>query len=92
MIDEEEKDQLDVGLKRVAGQITGIQRMVDEDRTCMDILTQITAARAALGKVAKLLLASHLRTCVTGAFVNGDARERRQKVAELMEVFERVQD
>jgi DNA-binding FrmR family transcriptional regulator len=66
--------------------------MVDEDRPCVDIVTQITAARAALGKVAKLLLASHLRTCVTSAFVNGDTRERRQKVAELMEVFERFQD
>jgi CsoR family transcriptional regulator, copper-sensing transcriptional repressor len=58
----------------------------------MDILTQITAARAALGKVGKLILGSHLRTCVTDAFTSGDARERRQKLAELVEAFERGQD
>jgi DNA-binding FrmR family transcriptional regulator len=92
MIDLEEKEKLDLRLKRIAGQVAGIQRMIEEDRYCMEILTQITAARAALAKVSKLILSSHLRTCVTDAFAIGDTRERRQKLAELVEAFERCQD
>jgi len=61
------KDQLGRRLSRVEGQVRGIQRMVDEDRYCIDILTQISAVQAALDKVALGLLDGHARTCVLDA-------------------------
>jgi len=76
-------------LRRVAGQVAGIQRMVDEDRYCVDVLLQVAAVRAALDRVGKLVLASHVETCVAGAFQDGSARERRKKLDELLEVFAR---
>jgi DNA-binding FrmR family transcriptional regulator len=61
------KDQLLVRLARIEGQIRGIERMVEDDRYCIDILTQISAAQAALDKVALGLLDGHAHTCVVGA-------------------------
>ncbi len=58
------KDQLLTRLRRIEGQIRGIEKMVDEDRYCIDVLTQISAAQAALEKVALGLLDSHARSCV----------------------------
>jgi DNA-binding FrmR family transcriptional regulator len=89
MMNEELKEQLDARLKRIAGQIAGILHMIESDRYCIDVVMQISAARAGLGKVSKLLLASHLETCVTSAFAKGDRRERKAKIAELLRVFDR---
>ncbi len=61
------KDQLTQRLTRIEGQVRGIQRMVDDERYCLDILTQISAVQAALDKVALGLLDDHARTCVIGA-------------------------
>jgi DNA-binding FrmR family transcriptional regulator len=61
------KDQLQNRLRRIEGQVRGIQGMVDEDRYCIDILTQISAVQAALDKVALGLLDEHARHCVMGA-------------------------
>jgi DNA-binding FrmR family transcriptional regulator len=61
------KDQLNSRLARIEGQVRGIQRMVDEDRYCIDVLTQISAIQAALDKVALGLLDDHARHCVVGA-------------------------
>ena len=61
------KDQLQKRLARIEGQVRGIAKMVDEDRYCIDILTQISAIQAALDKVALGLLDGHARTCVIGA-------------------------
>ncbi len=61
------KDQLLARLRRIEGQIRGIEGMVQEDRYCIDILTQISAAQAALDKVALGLLDGHAHTCVIGA-------------------------
>jgi CsoR family transcriptional regulator, copper-sensing transcriptional repressor len=69
------KDQLLGRLRRIEGQIRGIEGMVDDDRYCIDILTQISAAQAALDKVALGLLDGHAHTCVMGA--EGDKREER---------------
>jgi len=63
-------------LRRVEGQVRGIQRMVDEDRYCMDVLTQTSAAKAALEKVALLLLADHTEHCVTEAIRAGDGGDK----------------
>lgn len=76
-------------LKRIAGQVAGVQRMVDEDRYCVDVLLQVAAVRAALDQVGKLVLANHVETCVAGAFASGSARERKRKMDELLEVFAR---
>jgi len=89
MIDAEMKDKVEARLKRVAGQVGGIQRMLEEDRYCIDVLTQISAARAALAKVSNILLESHIQTCVAVAFESESADERSEKIAELVRVFEK---
>jgi CsoR family transcriptional regulator, copper-sensing transcriptional repressor len=61
------KDQLDARLLRIEGQVRGIRRMVDDDRYCIDVLTQVSAIQAALDKVALGLLDDHARTCVVPA-------------------------
>jgi DNA-binding FrmR family transcriptional regulator len=81
------KDDLLARLKRIEGQIRGIESMVVEDRYCIDVLTQISAARAALDKVALGLLDDHAHHCVMGA---DSAAERDEKTAELMEAVGRL--
>ena len=85
----ETKKKLEARLKRVSGQITGIQGMVESDRYCVDVLTQISAARAALGKVSAMLLESHMQTCVTEAFESKNKKERKAKTDELLKIFEK---
>jgi len=74
------KDQLQKRLRRIEGQVRGVQKMVDEDRWCIDVITQISAIQAALDKVALGLLDDHARHCVMGA-PNG---ERADRTNELM--------
>lgn len=74
-------------LKRISGQVAGIQRMVEEDRYCVDVLLQVAAVRAALDGLGKVLLNAHVETCVADAFASGRAKDRKEKAAELMEVF-----
>jgi CsoR family transcriptional regulator, copper-sensing transcriptional repressor len=69
------KDQLQSRLRRVEGQVRGIQAMVDEDRYCIDVLTQISAIQAALDKVALGLLDDHVRHCVKDAAAEGRSEE-----------------
>ena len=73
--------------RRIAGQVAGIERMIEEDRYCVDVLLQVAAARAALDGLGKLLLKSHVETCVAEAFATGRPKQRDAKVTELMEVF-----
>ena len=82
-------DKAQTRLKRIAGQVAGIQRMIDDERYCVDVLLQIAAVQAALDRVGKIVLESHVETCVASALDSGSRRERRQKVEELMEVFSR---
>ncbi len=63
----DDKDKIRNRLRRITGQVGGLERMVDEERYCIDILTQISAAQAALDKVALALLSEHTRHCVVGA-------------------------
>ncbi len=86
----ENKPKLLDRLNRVAGQVRGIVRMVEDDRYCIDILTQIQAVRAALVRVESQLLRDHLGQCVETAIVSGDAKEQRKKAAELIELLERA--
>jgi len=81
------KDQVQRRLKRIEGQIRGVQKMVDEDRYCIDVLTQVGAVKAALDAVALLLLQDHTEHCVVEAIQGGDGS---QKVRELSEAVERL--
>jgi DNA-binding FrmR family transcriptional regulator len=81
------KDQLLVRLRRIEGQVRGIQGMVDEDRYCIDVLTQISAVQAALDKVALGLLDDHAHHCVVGS---ADADERDARTDELMAAVGRM--
>jgi len=80
------KDQLNKRLARIEGQVRGVQRMVDEDRYCIDILTQISAIQAVLDKVALGLLDGHARTCVIGA----DEDHQADRTDELMAAVGRL--
>ena len=81
------KRQAVARLRRIGGQVAGIERMVEEDRYCVDVLLQVAAARAALDGIGKLLLNAHVETCVADAMRSRSARDRKEKVDELMEVF-----
>ena len=78
-------------LQRIEGQVRGLSRMVEEDRYCIDIVTQIAAVRAALRRLEEEVLRDHVGHCVEHAIRSGDAEEQRRKVAELMEVFARAE-
>ena len=77
-------------LRRIEGQVRGLIRMVEEDRYCIDVVTQISAARAALRKVEEEVLHDHVAHCVENAISSGNKAEQRRKVAELMEVLGRT--
>jgi len=88
-IDPEAKEDLIRRLKKVEGQVKGIQRMVENDKYCMDVLVQITAARAALTKVGTLMLEQHTRGCVRNAIENDKGDEMIQELVLIIEKFMR---
>ena len=77
-------------LSRIEGQVRGIARMVEEDRYCIDIVTQFGAVRAALRRVEEEILRAHVAHCVEHAIASGDKEDQRRKVQELMDVMERA--
>jgi DNA-binding FrmR family transcriptional regulator len=85
----EHRDEVLARLRRVEGQVRGIQRMVSEDEYCIDVLTQISAASSALKRVAVSLLADHVRHCVAEASEDGGAA-RDEKVAEASAAIDRL--
>lgn len=78
-------------LSRIEGQVRGLAKMVDEERYCIDIVTQISAARAALRRVEEEILKDHVSHCVEHAIASGDKADQRQKIAELMSVIGRAE-
>lgn len=76
-------------LRRIEGQVRGLARMVEEDRYCIDIVTQISAARAALRRAEEEILNDHVAHCVEHAIASGDKEDQRQKIAEIMDVLAR---
>lgn len=76
-------------LSRIEGQVRGITRMIEDDRYCIDVLTQIRAARAALAKVETEMLRDHLGHCIESAIVAGDQDEQRRKAGELIDLLGR---
>jgi DNA-binding FrmR family transcriptional regulator len=77
-------------LNRVEGQVRGLASMVEGDRYCIDIVTQIAAARAALRRVEEEILRDHVAHCVEHAIASGDKADQRRKIAELMDVVGRA--
>ena len=75
-------------LKSIEGHVRGVQRMVDEDAYCMDIMNQNLAVQRALEKVNSLILERHLQTCVTTAIRGDDPAERERVITEILSVFE----
>ena len=78
-------------LKRIEGQVRGLARMVEEDRYCIDVVTQIAAVRAALRRVEEEVLRDHVAHCVEHAVASGSKTEQRRKIAELMDVIARAE-
>ncbi len=77
-------------LRRIEGQVRGIAAMVEDGRYCVDILTQLQAARAALARVEREILDEHVGACVADAAAGGDAEAARVKIAELTELLRRA--
>ncbi len=77
-------------LKKIEGQAKGLVRMLEDDRYCMDILHQIQATKAALTKAETELLRAHARDCVDAALRQGTMQQKRKKIVELVDLFERV--
>jgi DNA-binding FrmR family transcriptional regulator len=82
-----DKQQIESRLSRIEGQVRGLRKMVDEDRYCIDVLTQVSAVQSALESVALLLLRDHTEHCVAEAIRSGDGGD---KVRELSEAVERL--
>ena len=76
-------------LHRIEGQVRGIEKMLEDDRYCIDILTQIGAVSTALESLAFKLLEDHVRHCVAGALASGDAEDAREKTEELLAAVQR---
>jgi len=77
-------------LRRIEGQVRGLGRMVEDDRYCIDIVTQISAVRAALRRAEEEILRDHVAHCVEGAIASGNQGQQRRKIAELMAVLGRA--
>ena len=88
---EDIKDSCLKRLNRIEGQVRGLARMFEEDRYCIDIVTQISAVRAALRRAEEEILRDHVGHCVEHAIASGNRTEQRRKVAELMDVLQRVE-
>jgi len=86
----EAKGKVTKRLQRIEGQVRGLARMVDEDRYCIDVVTQISAVRAALRRVEEEVLRDHVAHCVEGAIASGNRTDQRRKITELMEVLGRT--
>jgi DNA-binding FrmR family transcriptional regulator len=87
--DDGARRRLATRLRRIEGQVRGLQRMVEEERYCPEILQQVEAVQASLSSFAETLLAGHLRHCVTSAIRSGDAARAETVYAELAELYRR---
>jgi CsoR family transcriptional regulator, copper-sensing transcriptional repressor len=84
-----DKDALVKRLHRIEGQVRGLERMVEEDRYCIDVLTQISAVTTALESLALRILDDHVQHCVADALASGDQAAAQEKSRELLEAVQR---
>jgi len=89
MIDDTTKAKVQGRLRRIEGQVQGLQRMIADEAYCVDILLQISAVQGALEQVQKLLLGRHIESCVADALKSGTRGDRQRKIDELVDVFAR---
>ena len=85
------KSSVQKRLGRIEGQVRGLSKMVDEDRYCIDIVTQVAAVRAALRRVEEEILRDHVAHCVEHAIASGNKADQRRKIEELMQVVSRAE-
>ncbi|HWK89371.1 MAG TPA: metal-sensitive transcriptional regulator [Longimicrobium sp.] len=83
------KDETLKRLRRIEGQIRGLQKMVEEERYCVDVLTQVASVHEALRGVGKLMMRNHLQHCITGALRSGDEREAERTYSEVLDLMYR---
>jgi len=88
-MDDATRKKLSARLRRAEGQVAAVRRMIDEDAECVSILTQISAAQGAMGRVSEIVLADHIQCCVADAFADGDPERRQQQIDELLTLFSR---
>jgi len=88
-VKDETREKVMARLRKISGQVAGLQRMVEEDRYCVDVLMQVAAVEGALDRVGHLVLRGHVETCVASALESGAPRARKEKLDELMQVFSR---
>ena len=84
------KKTVSVQLKRIEGQVRGVLRMIEDDRYCVDVLTQISAVCAALHRIEQEILKDHISCCVADSFKHGNARQQKEKINELITVMSKV--
>ena len=89
MIDQETKENARRRLLSIKGQVQGIQQMIEDEKYCVDILIQLSAVKAALGKVGAIVLKRHVESCVANAIASGSEEEMAEKIEELVQVFSR---
>ena len=88
MLDGATQETVRKRLNRIAGQVQGLQRMVDSERYCIDVLQQIAAVESALHRVGGIILKNHLETCVSDAYKCRNTSDQNQKIQELIQVFD----
>jgi DNA-binding FrmR family transcriptional regulator len=88
-MDADTKRQALARLRRIEGQVQGVQRMLEGGKYCVDILLQISAIQGALEQVSRILMTRHIESCVVESVKAGSERERARKIAELIQVFSR---
>jgi CsoR family transcriptional regulator, copper-sensing transcriptional repressor len=89
MLDEASKSDVHKRLRRIEGQVQGLQRMVDENRYCVDVMLQLSAVQGALTRVSSTMLGCHLNTCVRSALESGDSERQTKVIEELQTLFDR---
>jgi CsoR family transcriptional regulator, copper-sensing transcriptional repressor len=89
-VDHDLKKKAVLRLKRIEGQVRGLQKMVDEDHYCADIIVQVSAVQESLRAVSRLLLRNHLQFCATAAIRSGDSKRREEMYDELTDLFAKL--
>jgi DNA-binding FrmR family transcriptional regulator len=79
-----------VALRRIAGQVNGVAKMIENRKYCVDILTQIQAIRGALSRVEEKILEKHFQNCVSGAFMGTSEEDKKQKLSEIIKLLHQV--
>lgn len=89
LADTNDKQAIMKRLNRIEGQVKGIQKMVEDERYCVDILVQISAIRSAINKVGNIILENHIKGCVSSSIKEGDSEQSEKVISELMNTIDK---